>query len=59
MATKPVFKDYSGIVTEPQALQKPEIPSHLNPNRTKTKPNKRKNENLCSVKPHKTNKTNL
>ncbi len=58
MATKLVSKNYSGIATEQQALQKPEITTHSNPNRAITKLSKRKNEKSCSVKPHKTNKTN-
>lgn len=58
IVTKLAYKDYSGIATEPLALQKPEITTHLNLNRTTTKLNKRKNEKSCSVKPHKTNKTN-
>ena len=44
MATKLASKNCSGIVTEEPALQKPEITTHSNPNRTTTKPNKRKNE---------------
>lgn len=58
MVTKPAYKDYFGIAIEPLAIQKPEITTHLSFNRTTTKPNKRKNEKSCSVKPHKTNKTN-